>query len=156
MFHKIKTAAAIDDHRLYVIYQNGEIREFDINPLIKKYPIFKKLKDNPTLFESVKVDVGGYGLIWDEELDLDAEGIYEQSKIVTGGPSYQETVGILINYLASYRKKQNISQQDLAKLSNVAQPCIARIEKKKTDPQLSTFVKLLSSLGLKLQIVKDN
>lgn len=38
--------------------------------------MFAPLKDNYTLFETVKVDVGGYGIIWNDELDISCDELY--------------------------------------------------------------------------------
>lgn len=60
----------------------------------------------------------------------------------------------LIGELVSLRKKNNITQKELAKLSNNKQQMISRIEKKESNPTLRTFCNLLSSLGYELKIVK--
>ena len=44
--------------------------------LIDKYEIFKNLKEN-RLFYLVKVDVGGYGIFWNNDIDLSSEDIWE-------------------------------------------------------------------------------
>lgn len=151
-FHKIKSVISVDNHRLYVLFTDDQMREIDIVPISEKYPAFKRLLDNEELFSSVQVDIGGYGLIWDDELDLDAQGIYEQGKVLEGSNSYKEACKAIIDSMVSYRNKINLSQQDLSRLSSIAQPAIARIEKQKVDPQLSTLIKLLDAMGLELQI----
>lgn len=40
-----------------------------------KYRIFKELETNPELFSQVKVEVGGYGISWNDALDLVADGM---------------------------------------------------------------------------------
>lgn len=37
---------------------------------------FKELYRYPELFASVKVDEGGYGVIWNDELDLSCDELY--------------------------------------------------------------------------------
>ena len=51
------------------------------------------------------------------------------------------------------RKKANLSQRDLSKLSGIKQPAIARIESKKRSPQASTLIKLLYPMGYTLRVV---
>ncbi len=58
----------------------------------------------------------------------------------------------LISSIVSLRQSQNITQQQLSDLSGVKQPVIARLETGKTDPQLSTLLKLLTSLNVKLEL----
>ena len=59
----------------------------------------------------------------------------------------------LIGKLVAAREAQGLSQRDLAELSGVRQPAIARLESMKATPQIDTFFKLLSPLGLTLEIV---
>ena len=59
----------------------------------------------------------------------------------------------LIGELIKARQEKGISQRGLEELSGVRQPVIARIEKGGTTPQLGTVIKILASLGKKLEIV---
>lgn len=59
----------------------------------------------------------------------------------------------LIGEMIQARKAQNLSQRDLESISGVKQSVIARMESGKTDPQLSTILKLLSSMGKTLAVV---
>ena len=58
----------------------------------------------------------------------------------------------LIGKLIEAREKNGLSQRELAKVSNVKQPMIARIESLKSSPQINTICKLLLPLGYKLTI----
>ena len=35
------------------------------------------MKQHPEVFSSVIVDVGGYGIVWDDELDISCEELWE-------------------------------------------------------------------------------
>ncbi len=59
----------------------------------------------------------------------------------------------LLSEIINIRKSRNISQKELEKLSGVKQPVIARLETGKTDPQLSTILKLLNSVGKTIKVV---
>lgn len=59
-----------------------------------------------------------------------------------------------IESLISLRHKKNLTQSELCNVSGVSQPVIARLEKGKTDPQISTIIKLLESMGAKLTIIE--
>ncbi len=41
----------------------------------------------PGLFKQVKVDVGGYGIIWNDELDLECNELYFEGVTVKNKPS---------------------------------------------------------------------
>ncbi len=52
----------------------GTIKEYDVKSLFGIYPQMEELKDRK-LFDSVQIDVGGYGISWNDELDLDADAM---------------------------------------------------------------------------------
>lgn len=51
------------------------------------------------------------------------------------------------------REEKGLSQRDLAKISGVKQPAIARLESLKTTPKIDTLFKVLKPLGYTLSIV---
>ena len=59
----------------------------------------------------------------------------------------------LICAIIEARNEQGITQQKLEELSGVRQPIIARMENLKTDPHLSTVMKVLGAIGKTLAIV---
>ncbi len=58
----------------------------------------------------------------------------------------------LIGKLIEAREKKGLSQRDLAQLSGVRQPAIARLESMKATPQIDTLLKILAPLGYTLSI----
>lgn len=81
MFHKIVEVKAKDNFILIAKFDNGIKKEYDIKIMMNKFEVFKEL-NNENLFKSVKVDVGGYGISWNENIDLSSEEIWENGKIV--------------------------------------------------------------------------
>lgn len=77
MFHKIKNVSAIPECKLSVQFSEGVTKIYDVKPLFEKIPLFAKLKGNYAEFACVTVDVGGYGIIWDDELDLSCDELWE-------------------------------------------------------------------------------
>ena len=59
----------------------------------------------------------------------------------------------LIGKMVEAREARGLSQRELAEISGVKQPAIARIESMKTTPQLDTLLKVLVPLGYTLKIV---
>ena len=60
----------------------------------------------------------------------------------------------LIDELVNIRKKQNMSQNQLAKITGNKQQAISRIEKKEHSPSLKLFYSMVRALGYDLKIVK--
>lgn len=62
----------------------------------------------------------------------------------------------LVWQLVKKRKELGLSQREVAKLSGIRQPMIARIEKGKTIPRIDTFVKLCMVLDFHIQLLNTN
>lgn len=58
----------------------------------------------------------------------------------------------LIGEMIKAREAQGISQRKLEKLSGIAQPVIARMERGTTSPSIDTVLRFLVPLGLTLKI----
>lgn len=69
------------DYVISVRFCEGVTKSYDLRPLFEKMPVFKKLKEQNGLFEEVTVDVGGYGIFWNDELDLSCDEIWKNGKI---------------------------------------------------------------------------
>ena len=76
MFHKVKAVTALPDFRLSVQFAEGVTKLYDVKPLFEKWPVFRSLQESQELFTSVEVDVGGYGIIWNDDLDLSCDELY--------------------------------------------------------------------------------
>lgn len=61
---------------------------------------------------------------------------------------------LFLQSFVKLRKSRHLTQPQLSARSGVPQPVIARLEKGKTDPKLSTILKLLESMEAKL-IIKE-
>ena len=59
----------------------------------------------------------------------------------------------LIRTMVQIRESQGLSQAELARLCNVKQPVIARMEKDVHSPQVDSLLKILVPMGYRLQIV---
>lgn len=64
-----------------------------------------------------------------------------------------EACANIIDQLIEQRKQQHLSQTELAKKVNMTQSVIARIESKKTVPQIDTLMKIIMALGCTLEVV---
>lgn len=75
MFHKIKNVSPLPEYKLSVQFTEGVTKIYDIKPLFQKNPIFRLL-ENKDLFSSVVVDIGGYGIIWNDDIDLSCDELW--------------------------------------------------------------------------------
>lgn len=65
----------LDDYKLLLTFENGEIKKFDCVPLMDIKP-FQVLKDRH-YFKRAKIDYGT--LVWPNEIDIAPETLYNQS-----------------------------------------------------------------------------
>jgi len=59
----------------------------------------------------------------------------------------------LIGKMIEAREEKGLSQRELAEISGVKQPAIARLESMKATPQIDTLFKVLHPLGYTIEIV---
>lgn len=77
MFHKVKEVVPKENYTLLVTFVSGERKMYDVKPLFSKWEVFIALETIYGLFEQVRVDVGGYGICWNEYIDLACDELYE-------------------------------------------------------------------------------
>lgn len=81
MFHKIKSVTALPDYKISIQFSEGITKIYNVKELIEKNPMFKNLK-NEELFYGVKVDIGGYGIIWNDDIDISCDELYEKGETI--------------------------------------------------------------------------
>lgn len=81
MFHKVKSTSALPDYKLIVQFSEGITKVYDVKKLIETNSMFKDLA-NAELFYSVEVDTGGYGIIWNDEIDISCNELFNNGEII--------------------------------------------------------------------------
>ena len=82
MFHKVKSVSPLSDFKLSVQFSEGVTKLYDLKPLFKRIPAFQHLNNNLAEFNCVSVDVGGYGIVWNDDLDLSCDELWENGVVV--------------------------------------------------------------------------
>ena len=82
MVHKVKSVNALDNFRLSVQFAEGVTKIYDVSQLFEKWSAFRSLKDDLELFKNIQVDVGGYGVIWNDDLDISCDELYANGTII--------------------------------------------------------------------------
>ena len=138
----------LDGLKLLATFIDGKVIEYDVEKLIERFPQLAALK-NKKLFVKGKIDVGGYGIIWNDDLDLDAMEIYEEGTVVS-------TIPVSINQQVGYeitkaREKAQLTQVQLSKLSGIDQADISKIERGIGNPSLEKLKKIANALNAKFE-----
>lgn len=82
MFHIVERVCALPNFKLNVHFAEGETKLYDMAPLISMIPALAKLEDNPSEFLNVKVDIGGFGIAWSDDLDLSSDELWKNGTIL--------------------------------------------------------------------------
>lgn len=135
----------LEDVTLEMTFQDGKVIRYDMSQMFSKYPQLEELRRNRKLFESGHLDLTGFAVIWNDELDFDASSIYDDGEVV----GFEETnltqqIGFL---LAKTRDEMNVTQSELAKKSHIDQGDISRIERGVGNPTVAKINKLFNALG---------
>jgi len=76
MFHTVESVKALPDFNLLVLFRTGEKKIYDTRLLIEKYEPFQSFRLTHGLFEQVRIDGGGYGVYWNDEIDIGCNELY--------------------------------------------------------------------------------
>jgi hypothetical protein len=84
MFYKVQSVTALPEYRLLVRFKNGETKQYDVKPLFREWAAFQALMYSSGLFEQVHVDGSGYGISWNDDIDLSCNELYENGVTIDG------------------------------------------------------------------------
>lgn len=148
MFHKAIKLEYREGTTLELTFQDGKVKRYDMSSLFSKYPQLEALKDR-TLFTSGKL-LGPYGIVWNDDLDIEAETIYEDGETVREEkPAAFVMVGEAV---AAARAKKGLSQKELSDLTGIDQSDLSKIERGIANPSVNTLNRIAKALDAKLLI----
>jgi hypothetical protein len=75
---KIQSVQPLEGMKLSVLFANGVRKIYDCNQLLHLEPF--KVLQNEAFFKAVKVDPGGYGISWNDNVDLSEYELWVNSK----------------------------------------------------------------------------
>ena len=154
MTHKIVSVKPMKNFILLVGFQNGIQKTYDMRTLYPIFPQFEVFEHDINLFNQVQVDIGGYGISWNDDLDLDAEDIWEDG--IEVAKKEVDIVTLLAENLMKARDSVGITQKQLSEVTGIYQADISKIERGLANPSVSTLKRLADGMGLKLRIEFEN
>ena len=147
MFHKATDLQFKRGTVLEVSFQDGKVIQYDMKVLFDKYPQLRALENRDLFCNGLLM---GYGIIWNDELDIETETIYEEGKIVrTHKPAESIMVG---NAVISARAKKGISQKELSEATGIDQSDISKIERGVANPSIRTLHRIAEAVGAELRV----
>ncbi|MBI5471574.1 MAG: DUF2442 domain-containing protein [Ignavibacteriae bacterium] len=73
---RIESVKPLDGKRLLVGFANGEVKVYDCTHLLESERF--QLLNTEAFFRAVRVDAGGYGISWNDEMDLSECELWEK------------------------------------------------------------------------------
>jgi len=149
MFHHAIELKFNKETNLTLTFQDGTVRSFDMKNLFSKYPKMRDL-ENRDLFLSGKLMPGGLGIIWNDDLDIETETIYQEGMLV-GTNNLSGNIDVA-KALLSARAAAGLSQKELSERTGIDQSDISKIERGISNPSVLTLKKLAKGLNADLEI----
>lgn len=148
MFHKAINLEFKEGTALEVTFQNGDVKRYDMSALFSKYPQLRAL-ENRELFLSGKL-AGMLGIIWNDDLDLSVETVYECGELVR--KEKVQANMLVADAVAEARSKVGLTQAQLAAATGIDQSDISRIERGVGNPSINTLSRIAKALDAELNI----
>ena len=135
----------LEDVTLEMTFQDGKVIRYDMSQMFDKYPQLEELRRDRTLFTSGHLDLTGFAIIWNDDLDFDTTSIYDDGELVgVIETSINQKIGSL---LAKTRDEMNMTQMELSKIAHIDQGDISKIERGIGNPTIAKIDKLFKALG---------
>ena len=151
MTHRIKSVQPCENSTILVLFWNGVEKTYDMKKLYSVFPQFEVFENDVDLFNHVVVDAGGYGISWNDDLDLDAEDIWDRGTN-TGNIRKMDIGTRLSETIVTARDSVGMTQKQLSEATGIYQADISKIERGISNPSLSTLNRLAAGLGMDLNI----
>lgn len=133
-------------------FLDGTVKRYDILSLADKFPQLDALK-NRELFLRGKI-LGWSGVIWNDDLDIDCDTVYEEGQDVTD--EYDDVGNVVIGYKIKERRLElDLSQEDLAKRVGIDQSDLSKIEKGTANPSIKMINRIAQGLNSKIIVNLD-
>lgn len=152
MHHRAEKIEIREGTVLEVCFRNGKVKQYDVSLLFDECPPLTVLR-NRELFKKGRL-LGTSGIIWNDELDIDVEIVYQDGITVRTEPA--DICVITGEELAAARVSKDMTQSELAAATGIDQSDISRIERGEANPSIRTLQRLANGMGkdMKLQFIE--
>lgn len=136
-----------EDTIIDVYFLDGVAKRYNVLGLADRFPQLSNLKDR-SLFEKGKL-LGWSVVVWNDELDIDCEVVYEEGFDVS--EEYNDIDNVVLGYkIKEKRIQRNLTQEELASSIGIDQGDLSKIEKGIGNPSLKTLQRICDGLHAKL------
>ena len=161
MFFKIKSIEILPDFLIRADFENDVIKTYDFKTLFKKYSVFEPLKEI-AFFSQAVIDCNGYGIKWNDDLDIDAAEIWYNG--ITDLSTERDIVNYLnavvnepdtklfIKALNEVAKSKGVCK--LSKKMKVSRESLYKSLNGESEPKFKTIDKFLRAIGIRIQFTQ--
>ena len=148
MFHKATDLKFKEGTLLELTFQDGKVKQYDMSVLFGKHPQLQALEDRALFLRGQLM--GAYGIVWNDDLDIEAETIYEEGTTV--GNVRAAAYTMVGDAVAAARARKGISQKELAQATGIDQSDLSKIERGVANPSIGTLNRIAEALDAKLTV----
>ncbi|MEG0614259.1 MAG: DUF2442 domain-containing protein [Oscillospiraceae bacterium] len=80
MFHKILKTKPLEKSILIVTFEDETIKKYEVSQLFTKWNFLMPLSQN-WFFKQVKVDAGGFGVSWNDDIAISCDELWENGTV---------------------------------------------------------------------------
>lgn len=151
MYNRIELVS-FNNNIISVKFNDGKVVSYDIRDFTKELPLLKKLEEKPSLFENGRKAPDGSRVIFNDEIDITCEELYENGRCWFWLPV--RDIKMRVGNMLSYKRDEvGMTQEQLAKKAGISQTLINKIEEGMANPSIKTLEKLANGLGLRVEIL---
>lgn len=133
--------------KVRMTFQDGKVKLYDMARLFERYPQVRKLEDWD-VFRRGKLNA--YGVIWDDEIDIDSDTVYECGE---NAGEVQVPIKTVVAYaVTEARQSAGLSQAKLAEKTMIDQADISKIECGLANPSIGTLERIARALNMELSV----
>jgi len=79
---KVEDVVPLTENQLLVFFRDGNVKKCDTGLFLNSEPRFSRIWQNESIFRSVGIQPGGYGVCWGEEFNIQDDVLYDCGKDV--------------------------------------------------------------------------
>ena len=134
---KIQDIVPLGDNKLLVFFKDGKTKKCDIANIVKDNRFFIPVLKSPNIFNTVSIQVGGYGISWSDRAEISDSALYKLG----------EDIPLSIDDFISFVSNRVVSSTEAAQLIGCTRQNITELAKHgrlhpvKTDQKSTLFLK---------------
>ena len=131
-------------------FNDSKVKRYDILLLADKFPQLLVLKDRNLFLKGHLL--GWSGVVWNDELDVDCDTVYEEGIDVTD--EHEDVVLVTLGFnIKQLRIDKNLTQKELSDITGIDQGDLSKIEKGIMNPSIKILTRIADGLNSKISII---